>query len=478
MKTAYVYARFSSDNQREESIDAQLRAIHEYCDLEDITILREFVDEAFSARTDKRPAFQRLFGLIQDAPADLLIVHKLDRFARNRYDAAFYRAKLKECGMKLVSVLERMDDSPESIIMEGLLESMNEYYSANLAREVRKGQRENVLKGRRNGVRPPTGYDSIDQRLVPNADAQRVRRVFEMYADGKPQRAIMDATGFPDYMISHIVRNEAYVGTLVFGDVRCENAHEAIIDRATWEEAQKRVHSASMNAANKAKRTYILSGLLVCGRCGKAMCGCPVKGYSYYGCRTRGCKSIRKELLERSVIESLSECLSPTEDLRNHLYEILRNRESNGETSGESHFAENGIGIPSFRIARTGESHGQSPAELKALKTGIEKRISSLLKAVQYAENEEDVKSLMAEVKKLRAQIPEMPPENVNVRREDVDAFCDKFFRLDGKTPEEQKVILHRALKRITVHVDRFVLDTNIEGGGSIAVNKKRPARA
>ena len=349
---------------------------------------------------------------------------------------------------------------------------MNEYYSANLAREVRKGQRENALKGRRNGVRPPTGYDSVEQRLVPNADAQRVRRVFEMYTDGKPQRDITQETGFPDYMIAHIVRNEAYVGTLVFGETRCENAHEALVDRNTWEEAQRRVHSANMNAANKAKRTYLLSGLLVCGRCGKAMCGCPVKAYSYYGCRSRGCKSIRKEVLEQSVIESLSESLSPTEDLINYIYEILSNRESNAESSRESHFSSDGIGIHSLKIGNASESNAQSIYDLKKLKTDLEKRISSLLKGVQYAENEDDVKNLMDEVKKLRAQMPEIPPENLTVRREDVEAFCRKFFQLKDKAEEEQKVILHRALKKITVYDDRFVLDTNIEGGGTLSVYK------
>ena len=88
MKTAYAYARYSSDNQREESIDAQLRAISEYCAQNDIQILRVFKDESFSARTDKRPAFQKMFGLIKDVPADFVIVHKLDRFARNRADSA------------------------------------------------------------------------------------------------------------------------------------------------------------------------------------------------------------------------------------------------------------------------------------------------------------------------------------------------------------------------------------------------------
>lgn len=446
MKTAYAYARFSSDNQREESIDAQLRAIREYCDREGVTILREFVDEAFSARTDRRPAFQRVFALIQDAPADMLVVHKLDRFARNRYDAAFYRAKLKEAGMKLVSVLEKLDDSPESIIMEGLLESMNEYYSANLAREVRKGQRENALKGRRNGTRPPTGYDSVDQRLVPNADAQRVRRVFEMYTDGKPQRAIMDETGFPDYMIYHIVRNEAYAGTLVFGDTRVEGAHEAIIDKDTWEQAQKRAHSANMNAANKAKRTYLLSGLLTCGVCGRALCGCPVKKYAYYGCRSKGCKSYRKEELEERVIDELSEALAPTDELKARIFEIANGRVNNQEDI-------------------------EKAKQARKLLSG---RISALLTAVQYAPSEDEVRQIMGEVKKLREQMPEVPQLIEKVSKEQTDAFCDRFFNLKEKTPEEQKAILRRALGKIVVYPDHLDLFTAIEGGGYISVYKGR----
>lgn len=177
-------------------------------------------------------------------------------------------------------------------------------------------------------------------------------------------------------------------------------------------------------------------------------------------------------MLEQSVIESLSESLSPTEDLINYIYEILSNRESNAESSRESHFSSDGIGIPSFRIENESERNAQNIYDLKRLKADIEKRISSLLKGVKYAENEDDVKNLMEEVKKLRAQMPEIPPENISVRREDVEAFCRKFFQLKDKTEEEQKVILHRALKKITVYDDRFVLDMNIEGGGYIAVYK------
>ena len=156
MQTAYAYARFSSENQRTESIDAQLRAIREYCDREGIVLVRAYKDEAFSGRTDQRPQFLQMFRDL--GGIDFVIVHKLDRFARNRSDAAFYRAKLKEKGARLVSVSEPIGDSPIGIITEGMLETINEWYSANLGMEVKKGMKENVLQGKRNGGPPPTGY--------------------------------------------------------------------------------------------------------------------------------------------------------------------------------------------------------------------------------------------------------------------------------------------------------------------------------
>ena len=153
MPITYVvaYARFSSDNQREESIDAQLRAIRSYCDQKDYILLDTYVDEARSATTDDRPSFQRM---VRDAAAgnfSAVIVHKLDRFSRNRYDSAIYKKQLRDHGVRVESVLEHLDDSPESVILESLLEGMSEYYSKNLAREVRKGQNENALKCRHNG---------------------------------------------------------------------------------------------------------------------------------------------------------------------------------------------------------------------------------------------------------------------------------------------------------------------------------------
>ena len=155
---AVIYARYSSDNQREESIEGQLRECKEYAEKNGITILRSYIDRALSAKTDNRPEFQKM---VQDSAKglfDTVLVWKLDRFARNRYDSAHYKAQLRKNGVKVVSATENISDGPEGIILESMLEGMAEYYSAELAQKINRGLRENALKGKNNGGRIPLGY--------------------------------------------------------------------------------------------------------------------------------------------------------------------------------------------------------------------------------------------------------------------------------------------------------------------------------
>ena len=154
-----LYARFSSDNQRSESIDAQIRAMQAYCQQHKFVIVETYIDEAKSATTDRRPAFQRMISDSSTHRFNILLVHKLDRFARNRYDSAVYKRELKKNGVTVYSVLENLDDSPESIMMEAVLEGMAEYYSQNLARETMKGLRENALQCKHTGGIAPLGYN-------------------------------------------------------------------------------------------------------------------------------------------------------------------------------------------------------------------------------------------------------------------------------------------------------------------------------
>ena len=179
---AALYARFSSDNQREESIDAQLRAMREYCQRNKVVITSEYCDHARSATTDDRPEFQRMIHESKSCGFDLVIVHKLDRFSRDRYDSAYYKRELKKCGVSLVSVLENLDDSPESIILESVLEGMSEYYSRNLAREVMKGMRESALQCRAIGGHAPFGYKINPETKhyeINETEVDAVRMIFD-----------------------------------------------------------------------------------------------------------------------------------------------------------------------------------------------------------------------------------------------------------------------------------------------------------
>lgn len=445
MKTAYVYARFSSDNQREESIDAQLRAISEYCQKEQISILKVFKDEAFSARTDKRPAFQEMFGLIKEQPADFLVVHKLDRFARSRADAAFYRSKLKEAGMKLVSVLERLDDSPESIIMEGILESMNEYYSANLSRETKKGLKENILNGKRNGGKVPYGYSLIDHHLVPNKDADTVRRIFHLYSEGMGVTEIVKKTRSRINNIRPLLMNEVYLGHLISGENRCENAHEPIIDKETFYACQKRMQDKRMNAANRAKVDYMLAGLITCGVCGKRMIGMSSKGkYYYYSCKTAGCKIYRKDDLEERVIKELDKRFAPTDEIKALFFDMVSKR-VNGRVEDDN--------------ARKAEYI-------------LRQRISKLIDSVQYAETQDDIKAIMEKVNELRRQMPEKVQPKQTVSREECDRFIESFCDIESMDRQEQRLLLRKTIEQIAVKPDEICLFMSIKRGVCIVINE------
>ena len=199
---AAIYARFSSDNQRDESIDAQLRAIEDYASVHGIHIVAHYIDRAVSARSDKRPEFQRMIKDSASGNFRMVIVHKLDRFSRDRYDSAFYKHILKNNGVRLQSVVENFDNSPESIILESVIEGMAEYYSANLGRETIKGLKENAHNGIHTGGRPPLGYkiNPVTKRVEVNPDeAKAVKLIFDMVNSGEKYPAIAAALNQKGY---------------------------------------------------------------------------------------------------------------------------------------------------------------------------------------------------------------------------------------------------------------------------------------
>ena len=143
--TAVIYARYSADGQREESIEGQIRECTAYAEKNGFTVVKYYIDRAVSAKTDNRPQFQQMIKDSERGIFDVIIVWKLDRFARNRYDSARYKTQLKRNGVKLVSATEVISAGPEGIILESVLEGYAEYYSADLSEKVVRGMTENAL---------------------------------------------------------------------------------------------------------------------------------------------------------------------------------------------------------------------------------------------------------------------------------------------------------------------------------------------
>ncbi len=191
---AVTCARFSSDRQRVESIDAQLRAIHKFADEKGIPIVNEYIYKAQSARSDVRIAFQQIIEDIDKGKINVIIVHKSDRFSRNKVDASAYRALFRQKKIVLMSVTEPMlTDSPASVLFESIIDGVNEYYSMNLALEVEKGKKENVPKGMSTGGRPYDLDPKTKMLVINECEAQAVRLIFDMRADGYGYGAIRDA---------------------------------------------------------------------------------------------------------------------------------------------------------------------------------------------------------------------------------------------------------------------------------------------
>ena len=304
---AALYARFSSDNQRNESIDAQVRAIKEFAHANDIIIVAEYIDRAKSATTDDRPDFQRMIKDSAKGDFQLLIVHKLDRFARNRNDSIAYRMKLQKNHITLLSVLEPFDDDrPETILLQSVIEGMNEFYSRNLAREVRKGLKENALNCKHTGGIPPLGYDldRTTRQLVVNAfEAEAVKLIFDLILSGHGYSEIITVLRRKGYKtkagrefgknsIYEILHNPKYKGVYVYNraspadpytkkrNSHLENLPEdmivipggvpAIISEDDFDKVQEilKRRKRYYRGVKKHQEQYLLTGKIFCGKCG------------------------------------------------------------------------------------------------------------------------------------------------------------------------------------------------------------------
>lgn len=319
---AVIYARYSSSGQREESIEGQLRECREYAQRNNMTVVGEYTDKALTGRTDKRPDFQRMLRDSERRAFDTVICWKTDRFARNRYDAAMYKAKLKKNGVHLIYAKETIPEGPEGIILESVMEGYAEYYSANLSQNVKRGNYESALQCKTLGQRVFGLRKAVDGRFEPDpATAPIVKRIFTEYAKGERARDIyarLNAEGyrttrgglFNKSSLRHILINEKYIGVYAFKDIRMEGGIPAIVDKELFDKCQKRIEQHHIAPATKRETRFILTTKLFCGLCGEPMTGDSGtsksgRTYTYYVCNNRRAKKCPKERAPKDWIESL-----------------------------------------------------------------------------------------------------------------------------------------------------------------------------
>ena len=332
LKNAIIYARYSpGSKQTEQSIEGQLRVCYEYAEREGYKVISEYIDRKLTGKNDNRPDFQRMITDAKKGHFQYVLVYKLDRFARNRYDSAVYKHKLKQCGVKVVSATEAISDNPEGVILEAVLEASAEYYSLELSQKIKRGYRESMIKGNFIGGSVPMGYKVENKKLVIDEEnAHVIKWVFEQYANGVNKKVIINEltakgiyskSGKP-YGITafqNALRCKKYIGIMEWSDIVIEDGCPALIDRDTFDKVQAHLDlNRKAGAMKKARVEYILYGKRFCGHCGTNMIGDAGTSRSgerhhYYSCQKhknyKECdkKSEKKDFLEWYVVEQTIE---------------------------------------------------------------------------------------------------------------------------------------------------------------------------
>ena len=360
---AACYIRVSTEDQTEYSPDAQRKALESYARQHGMTIdpAHVYIDAGISGRKAvTRPAFMEMIGAAKRKPApfSVILVHKLDRFARNREDSIVYKSMLRrQCGVQVVSVTEHLEDDRMGLILEAMLEAMAEYYSINLGDEVRKGMAEKARRGELQ-TSPPFGYRAVENRLEPiPEEAETVKALFGRFLDGVSiaalarwarEQGVLSHRGNPldSRGVRYILENPVYIGMLRWGTgegkkTLTEGGHPPLIDRETFHRVQTLLKDNRSRYGNHARptgeRKHWLSGLVKCAACGGGLI-CSGSGYlrcgRYVKGKCRASQHVPAAYLETAVMNQLREdakgagrlILTPAEPQRDRLDDDLDRR--------------------------------------------------------------------------------------------------------------------------------------------------------
>ena len=464
---AVIYARYSSDSQREESIEGQLRECTAFAEKNGITILRHYIDRAYSAKTDNRPEFQNMIKDSSRKLFDMVIVWKLDRFARNRYDSARYKAQLKKNGVKVVSATEVISEGAEGIILESVLEGYAEYYSADLSEKVIRGMTDNALKCKYNGGTLPIGYMIDDEQhfQIDPLTAPFVLDVFKKYDKGATMTELRDwlnecgikntrGQSMKYNSIQHMLTYRRYIGELKYRDVIVPDGIPAIVPQDLFDRVQRKLEQNKKTPArNKAEVEYLLTTKLFCGHCGAYMCGESGKSrngtvHHYYKCvsvkkKRTNCKkkAVRKQWLEDLVVTEVMKVVMDDKAIEAIASQAVDLQDRENTT------------LPVLET------------ELREVESGIQ----NILNAIQMGILTKSTKSRLEELESFKEDL-EIKIANEKIAKPRISAefvtfWLHKFRKLDINRQDHRKWLINVFVNAIYLYDDKMIITFNYKDG-------------
>ena len=464
---AVIYARYSSDSQREESIEGQLRECTAFADKNGITILRHYIDRAFSAKTDNRPEFQAMIKDSSKKLFDMIIVWKLDRFARNRYDSARYKAQLKKNGVKVVSATETISDGAEGILLESMLEGMAEYYSADLAEKVVRGMTENALKCKYNGGTLPIGYviDSEQYFQIDPLTAPFVLEAFKQYDEGATMTQIRDwlnekgirntrGQEMTYNSVQHMLNNRRYIGEYSYREVITPDGIPAIVPKDLFDRVQKKMaKNKKAPARHKAEDDYLLTTKLFCGYCGAYLCG--ESGTSrtgivhhYYKCvsvkkKRTEChkKPVKKDWIENLVVSETMKVVMDDKAI-DAIVSMLMELQDRESTS-----------LPLYE------------KELKDTEAAIDNMLNAIQQGIFNKSTKARLDELEATKDELETRIACEKLIKPKLTAEQMTFWLHRFRKLDVSKKEHRQMLIDTFVNAIFLYDDKMLLTFSFKDG-------------
>lgn len=464
---AVIYARYSSSSQREESIEGQVKECAAFAERNGYMVIGTYADRAVSGTTDNRPEFQRMIKDSKRKQFDLVIVWKLDRFARNRYVSAKYKYQLRQNGVRVISANESISQGADGILLESMLEGMAEWYSENLKENVVRGLTVNASKCKWNGGTLPIGYvvDEEQHLQINEMTAPYVVEAFKQYDGGSTIAEIqsyLKGKGITNTKggavswaaVQHMLSNRRYIGEYASQGMVIPDGIPAIVPQDLFDRVQEKLEKNKKAPARaKAEENYLLTTKIFCGHCGTSMNGESGKSrngtiHRYYKChavkkRLNDCKkkSVKKEWIEDLVVKETMAMLMDDDAIEAIVSMLMRLQD------------EEGSDLPLYE------------KQLREVETAIENAVNAILGGMVSKSLQAKLTQLEAEKEEIEKRIAEEKLEKPKISAEFMTFWLHRFRKLEVTKEAHRQMLIDTFVNAVFVHDDKLLLTFNFKDG-------------